>query len=224
MTTEQFKLASEGKVFRVFDLSHGGMALSLIDPEDITFFKVGAVVKGELNLRRKKYAIEAEVKNFRKNELVGLEFKNLTQSVRAAIQKFLDPKSLGDALKMIPSDHADQLWFHGPSGTDLLFFRKGSRVYRFVVYVLGSFIQWEESSGLSTGRAVLEGMKDHPQDVVSTSIIQDVTQLQAALLESDPAPDPGKLKITEELVTSSKIPSELKSFVLKQLQITSEGN
>ncbi len=216
LTSEQFKLASSKKVYSVHDLSCSGMALHLIEENDRSQFPVGERVRGEININRQKYAVEATVRNHR-DGLVGVEFQGLTQSVKKAIKTLLSPCSLGRSLKMIPAHQVGYFWFHGPSGTDLVLYKgEAQSVQKFVLYVLGSFIQWENSQGVQTGRLIYQS-QDGASVIPVSNEIQGIVELESTILQTDPLPDPKKIKIALEVIGSSKIPEELKTLVTERL-------
>jgi hypothetical protein len=117
LTGELFRVAPVGKVFSVTDLSPEGMAIRVLDSEDLRLFAVSTVVHGELNLRREKYPIQCRVKNVRA-DMVGFQFENVSPAVDKVLHQYVNPKSLGEELRPIPSSENGALWYHGPSGTD----------------------------------------------------------------------------------------------------------
>ena len=153
LSAEQFRLSQNGKIFSVVDLSTHGMALRVLDRNDLGLFPIGMHLQGILNFRREKYAIKARVRHLGV-DLIGCEFEAAdkeVQSVLAILARYLDPAVLGAELKPIPSGDG-ATWYHGPSGTDLLLWRGTDGQYRrLAVYVLGSYVQWEKDEGLSTG-------------------------------------------------------------------------
>jgi hypothetical protein len=208
LSGEQFRLAQNGKVFSVTDLSTEGMALRILDREDLRLFPVAADIQGTLNLKGSKYPVKAVVRHLG-SDLVGCEFAGLDSTVAAALTQFLDPAVLGHELKPIPaSDGA--LWYHGPSGTDLLLWRGVDGQYkRLTLYVLGSFVQWENDAGLSTGRAEVS---EHDK-----SEIRGVVRFETMLLDRDSLPDSGKLSVAKTLILSSNLPQDLKKWCVRQL-------
>src|ERR1700751_5635223 len=76
LSGEQFRLSQNGKIFAVVDLSRNGMALRLLDPEDLRIFSVAAEIQGQLNISREKFPVSARVRNVRP-DIVGCEFENL---------------------------------------------------------------------------------------------------------------------------------------------------
>ncbi|MEO5969995.1 MAG: hypothetical protein ABIQ95_08710 [Bdellovibrionia bacterium] len=201
LSSEQFKHSETGKIFSVTDLSKKGMGLWLFEPEDLNLFWVGGHFEGTLNLKREKYQIQARVRNLN-SDRIGCEFEKLSQSCADSIANFLNPATLGAELKLIPSVELDTLWYHGPSGTDLLIRRTADGQYhRITLYILGSFIQWDESEGLSTGRTA-------PTE--SHSEIRGIHRLETLYLDPDPTLDSEKLEIAKTVVLSSNLPLELK--------------
>jgi hypothetical protein len=210
---EQFRLQGQaypnGKIFAVVDLSRQGMALRLIDPEDLRIFSVAAEIQGTLNIRREKFPIRARVRNVRP-DVVGCEFENLESVTAEALKRFLDPDSLGQELRPIPASGQGTLWYHGPSGTDLLLWRGiDGQYHRLTLYVQGNYIQWESEPGVSTGRA--EASQERSE-------IQGILRLETMLLAADAQPDPAKLTIAKNLLMSSNLPQDLKNWCVRKLE------
>lgn len=213
LTTEQFRLSQTGRIFPVADLSVNGMALRIIDRGELAIFPMGMRFEGVLNLRREKYSVKAQVRHLG-TELVGCEFEGLDEKACQAIRAFLDPAILGKELKPIPAADGVALWYHGPSGTDLLFWRLADGQYsRIILFVLGSYIQWENGAGLSTGRMMAS---------FEQSEIRGVVRLETMLLEADPKPDKGKLRIGQTLVSNSNIPQDLKKWCGRHMMPAAE--
>ena len=206
---EQFRLAQNGKIFAVVDLSPQGMALRLIDPEDLRIFSIAAVIQGQLNIRREKFPVTARVRNVR-TDTIGCEFENLAGETVAALKRFLDPDALGQELRPIPASGQSTLWYHGPSGTDLLLWRGIDGQYqRLTLYVQGTYIQWETEPGVTTGRT--EGTQEPSQ-------IQGILRLETLMLLADAQPDAAKLSIAKNLLLSSNLPQDLKNWCVRKLE------
>jgi hypothetical protein len=205
---EQFRLNQNGKIFAVVDLSRQGMALRVIDPEDFRVFSVGAAVQGQLNIGREKFPVNARVRNLRPDS-IGCEFEALSDVTEIALKKFLDPDSLGQELRPIPSAGQSTLWYHGPSGTDLLLWRGTDGQYRrLTLYVQGSYIQWEADVGVTTGES---------SSAKERSEIQGIMRFETMILRADSSADSAKLSIAKTLLLSSNLPQDLKKWCIRQL-------
>jgi hypothetical protein len=213
LSSEQFRITQIGKLFSVIDLSTDGMAFRVLDNQDLNILPVGAVIEGTLNLRGEKYPIQVQVKHLA-GQVIGCQFVDVAPGVRAALDQFLDPAELGRELKPIPSDHG-VVWYHGPGGTDLLLSRAiDGRYHRFTLFVLGSYVQWEESSGATTGRALPSSERCDQRNEQ-----WGVVQFETMVLDPDPQPDSDKLSIAKELILSSNIPQDLKKWCVRQMQL-----
>jgi len=209
LSSEQFRLSQNGKIFSVTDLSLEGMAIRILDRGDLVLFPVGVLQEGILNLRAEKFQIKARVMRFT-NTTVGFKFENLADSSVQALKHFLDPSVLGAELRPLPASESQTTsWYHGPSGTDLLFWRATDGQYRRVtLYVLGSFIQWDRETGLSTGRSQFSAENGETRGIV---------RFETMLLDPDSTPDRGKLSVAKTLILSSNLPLELQKWCVKQL-------
>jgi len=208
LTSEQFRLSANGKLFPVADISFEGMALRVLDRADLVLFPVGARFDGMLNLRREKHHVSAQVRHLGA-DLVGCRFEALSGPVEGAIRRFLDPAALGRELRPIPASDAVALWLHGPSGTDLMLWRHADGQYwKFLLIVLGSFIQWEDGRGGATGRIT---------SAREESEVRGVIRLETMLLQTDEKTDPGKIALARKILTEAPLMGELRKWCLRQL-------
>lgn len=210
LSGEQFRLDQTGKIFPVTDLSESGMALRILDRADFLLFPVAALVQGVLNLKGEKHSVRGRVRHLGA-DTVGCEFESLSSEAGARISSFLDPALLGRELKPIPSSEgAGTLWYHGPSGTDLLL-RRGpdGQYHRMTLYVLGSYVQWLADGGLTTGRTQPSGEQGENRGVL---------RFETLLLEADPAADHGKLAVAKTLILSSNLSEDFKKWCTRKLE------
>ncbi|MFL5813199.1 MAG: PilZ domain-containing protein [Bdellovibrionia bacterium] len=214
LSSEQFRVDQTGKLFSVVDLSMDGVAFRILDHADQVMVPIASEIAGILNLRGVKLPVRVQVKNIR-SQVVGCQFIDLDASARTALEKFLDPAELGRELKPIPTAQGASLWYHGPGGTDLLFSRAlDGRYHRFTLFVLGSFIQWDEESGATTGRAVSsEDRRDQRSEEWGA------VQFETIVLDADTQPDRDKLSIAKDLILSSNLPQDLKKWCARQLTL-----
>jgi len=209
LTSEQFRLNRDGKLFSVSDLSRSGMGIWLLNREDAQHFSVGLLLEGILNLKRQKYHAKVRVRNMSPDR-IGCEFEDPSEEIIVALADLLNPELLGKELKPLPSSEMTSLWYHGPTGTDLLFRRMADGNYqRFTLYVLGTFIQWDQREGLSTGRTLISNER---------SELRGILRLETLLLDSDPTPAPDKLSIAKTVILSSNLPLDLKGWCVRQLE------
>jgi hypothetical protein len=215
LASEQFRIDLTGKVFSVVDLSTDGMAFRILDKEDFAMLPVAVRVTGVLNLRGEKYPVAIQVRHLGA-QLVGCQFVDLSDEARTALEKFLDPSELGRELRPMPSADGRMIWYHGPGGTDLLLARSLDGSYsRFTLFVLRSYIQWEEELGVTTGRA--SPSKDRRDQQTEE---WGVVQFETMLLEPDAQAQHDKLSIAKELILSSNLPQDLKKWCVRQLSVS----
>lgn len=208
VAAEQFRLLPMGKIFSIYDLSSSGMAIRVLNCEDLILFPVAMKIEGLLNLKGVRHPVKAVVRRVAR-EMVGCEFYELSSATRQAIESFLNPETLGRELRPLPSTEKGALWYHGPSGTDLLFWRGIDGDYqRFAFYVLGSFIQWDREEGLGTGR--VQGSEQRAED-------HGVVRFETMMIEKDARPDARKLEVAKALVMSSNLPEDMKRWCQRHL-------
>lgn len=203
LTREQFKLTDTGKVFGVQDLSVGGLALKILNPQDMIYFTVGRFISGTLNLNGKKVPIRAQVRHI-KTSMAGCEFIELHPDTEKIITQFLDPSELGKALRVSPESSGDgAIWFHGPTGTDLLIWRGiDGEFNKFSLFLLGNYVQWEHEAGLMTGIFQSSGEQG---SMGSVTLFED-TQV-----------DEMKLELAKKLILSSGLTQDLKRWCTRKL-------
>ena len=205
---DQFRLEENHKVFSVLNLSLEGMALRVLEAEDLVHFTVGRELSGILNVHGHKISVKAHVQYIRQT-VIGCFFKDLEEKAKEVLQKYLCPKRLGAELHRVPPGDFASAWFHGSSGTDLLFWEdEQGRPQRISLFVLGSFVQWDLQEGLVTGRA-------EASDESSETL--GVVRLATTLMDPDPQADPSKLDIAKNLILSSNIPQEIKDLCAERL-------
>lgn len=212
VSSEQFKLMPEGKVFSVGDLSVDGLSIHLLEREDFKHFPIAARVTGVLNLRGHKLPVTLIVRNSRDRH-VGLSFDASLAGfaeVKAQLEKLLSPEILGAELKPMPGAMPGVLWYHGPSGTDLLIWRGWDGEYqKFSLFVQGSAITWEREQGVSTGR--LEATAEREE-------LRGLVRLDSVVVHADATPLSDTLTIAKRIILSSNLPEELKRWMERQLR------
>lgn len=214
LTCEQFRLNETGKVYSVVDLSEDGLALRVLSKDDLVLFSIGRTLSGTLNLNGAKYILQMDVRSVR-SDLVGCKFKEIENSAKRAIVSFLDPASIGKALKAIPSN-SNVLWFSAPPATDLMIeLGNDSDFMRFSLYVFGNLIQWDAERGLVTGRT-------SPSEQASE--IRGAVRFETLLFESDEKVDETKLKLAIKVILNSKIEKNMKTWILSRIELITDNN
>ncbi|HLD99041.1 MAG TPA: PilZ domain-containing protein [Bdellovibrionota bacterium] len=203
---EQFKL-STGKIFSVSNLSNDGMALRVLERADLEFFPIATRIQGTLKLAGQKFETRAIVRHLG-GDAVGCQFDGISEDLKAVLARFLDPEELGRELKPIPASELGAVWYRGPSGTNLLLWRANDGQYRRIaLFVLGNYMQWDESSGLTTGQT-------HASDECAE--VRGIVHFETMLLDVDEKPDPKKLEVAKKLLMSSNLPQDLKKWCVRQ--------
>ena len=223
LPSEQFRLASNGKIFAVADLSFNGMALRLLASDDRVLFPIGAPIEGWLNIDRRKHRVNAVVRNIR-GEYVGCEFSQIASQVHAELKRWLDPEELGQALRLMPTPVGfggagfEWIWHHGRSGT-AVFGKMGLGIdgaqrevlERVVVVLWGTqFVEWSIGSSPSTGAVKF---------INEEGISQGVFRVAPEWFRADSEVDLQKFTVAKRLVDASNLPE----FWKKWVQTNSEG-
>lgn len=190
---EQFR-AQWGRVFGVADLSVSGLGLRIVDPRHLAELSVGRRIEGALRLDGERVAIAARVVSLRRDH-AGLEFEDLEPSSQEAIRAYVDPKRLGAQLRALPSTRANQVWFHGPGGTEIVLGRGPDGTWiEGRCLIAGLWVAWGGEGELQTGRAV---PGDAPVE------FQGALRIETLLIDLDERPDPAKLALAREVFLGS---------------------
>lgn len=209
LTSEHFRLGANGKIFSIIDLSSHGMAIRVVSHEDLVYFPIAMQIEGILNLKGVRNSVIAQVRNVSKDR-VGCQFHELSSQARQEILAFLNPAVLGRELKPIPTGEIGSLWYHGPSGTDLLFWRGLDGVFqRFALYFHGFSVEWSQKSRLTTGTV---------QRMDPLGETHGVILFDHLVIRRDLTPDGSKLDIAKALVMSSNLPEDMKNWCVRQLE------
>jgi len=203
LSTEQFRLGLNGKLFGVADLSRTGMALRLLNEEDRLLFPIGAQLEGTLNVNRTKFKLSAQVRNIR-GDHVGCQFIQMAAELEQELRQWLDPQMLGSTLRPMPSGAVtDSVWYNGRSGTEVIAWPDENGGLRKVLVILWGreFVEWTVSQGVRTGEVKFGRERDS---------VQGVLRWAPEWLITDASPESGKLNLAKTLLLSAKIPEEWK--------------
>lgn len=209
LTSEQFKLMPVGRIYSVVDLSTGGMAIRILDPQDLRSFTLGADLQGVLNLRREKYRLSLKVRHVGR-DLVGCEFTDLADDVRVALEKALSPRELGKELKPFPHQDALTIWYYGSGGTNLIL-RRGidGKLRSATLFILGIYAIWDEEKGVSTGSV---GSTFEPSET------RGAVRFETLDMTPDSSPDLTKMNIAKQLILGSNLPTDVKDQCARQFK------
>lgn len=209
LSKEQFRLAENGRIYSIIDLSNSGLALRMLESDDLELFPVGRDVEGHINLLGRRIPVQLQVRHVR-SDLVGLNFVDLADESGEVLDVFLDPKTLAKDLKRMPSPVMRTQWFHGHSGTELVFYEADdAEIYRFLFQIHGTYVQWDKDEGIQTGK-ILESDE--------RSQVHGVIRLETLLLDCDAKPDPKKIAVALILAESSNLPASLRELSQKRLK------
>ncbi len=208
LAAEQFRDSRNGKIYSVADLSRSGLAIRVLDESDLALFPVATVLNGSLNLRREKHPVRVRVTHVARGR-VGCELLDVEAPVAKALAGYLEPSVLGQELRPLPSSESGGIWYHGPSGTDLMLWRRSDgRFRRLALVVLGLCVHWDDEAGLWTG-AVRETRDDGET--------RGVIRFETLIVDRDERPDGGKLNVAKTVLLSSNLPDDLKRWSVLQL-------
>lgn len=218
---EQFRLKDNAKIFSVMDLSPMGFSVRLLDPEDLALFPVGRSIEGNLKFQEKIVNIQCKVVHISSTR-VGFQFSDEGGALKTFFTEMMTPDFLASELKLLPSNGKLLRWYHGPCGTELLFFseKETAEIDRFLCIFLGNFLQWENGI-LSTGRARVAKHIEQTQGVVHWDWFE--LQPEPEAVTGTQVPDISKVAFLEKLVQKARIIEDpYKSWIERVFNVNSK--
>jgi hypothetical protein len=198
------------KNFSVQDVSLGGLAIRLVDRADLPLFAVATEHQGILKIEGLKLPCSFQVRYIR-GSLIGGEWVNLNDALKNHLDQISSPKHLGESLKAydIP-DSSDTIWYHNPTGVDLLLYLTEGKISRWTLYIHHSFISWEQDGAVRTGRALAEDEEGYAHGIV---------RVETRLIDYDPQADHRLIETAIELIKSAAIKEEsTRQLILNHLK------
>lgn len=154
------------RVFEVVDISHTGMQLSLKSGE--LSFQKGELMDGVIHWVGDSLNVKAKVV-WQSRSRVGVEFANSVK-YRTGLDEFLTVERFGKHLKPIhditvgielPSNLSYWLRSDGPA--EIFIWTHPNRSFQcFQILIMDQFVEWEDGSGLKTGRVLSKRGVDTP--------------------------------------------------------------
>lgn len=208
-----FKADETSRVYEVKDISHTGMQLSLKD--NSAEFAQEASLKGSIHWLGKNLDIAGTVKWTTTNRL-GVEFVK-RREVLEKVQDFLDIKEIIKCLKPLHKVASGleipprlKYWLRADGPVEFFIWQHGDgEIAKFQALFLEVFIEWEDGGAIKTGRILSKRNVDSPL------LTEDEW-----VFKMDPDADGDKLDRVKELtgmIPSDLLPSEAKTFLLRQL-------
>lgn len=198
------------KNFSVQDVSMGGLAIRLVERDDLPAFSVSSEHQGILKLEGLKLPCKFQVR-FIRGSLIGGEWVNIEDTLKKHLEQVSHPKYLGLNLKAYDlPDSPDTIWYHNPIGVDLLLYLSDSKISRWTLYIHRSFVSREEDGAVRTGSALAEDSDGYAHGIV---------QVETRLIEYDPQVDKRLVEAAIELIKSASIKEEnTRQLILNHLQ------
>lgn len=245
-----FKHHSTGRLYDVINVSAHGIGIRLGTlasgnskveggHEDLLTWTIGAIVEGHLRLHGEVLDLNAKVV-FHHGSRVGCEWVGVDQKTLKKLESLLSPELLGRELRALPFQRPslslrgqatsgkagsvnvpERLWFHGPTGTDVIVeavpgHGTAQQVTALSVFVLGSFIEWKLQAGrhygIQTG-SIRSWASAQPTGDPYGHGAGQIQEVDALEVQMDLAPSPEKLKIAKTLLLSSNLPDWIKSIL-----------
>ncbi len=188
----------------------GGLAIRLLSHEDLIHFTIASEHQGLLKIEGLKLPCKFQVRYLR-GTVVGCEWVDLHPDLKEQLEKVSMPKFLGSNLKAFDlQDAPDTIWYHNPIGVDLLFYLNDGKINRWMIYLHQSFVTWDHSESVRTGRAMAEDEEGYAHGIV---------RLETRLLEYDENCDQKMIETSVELVKSAPFKEEsIRQMLLGHLQ------
>ena len=216
ITPCQFHEAPTGKNFSVQDISQGGLALRLVERNDLPAFAVGSMHHGIIKIEGLKTECHFQVRYIR-GTLIGGEWRTSSEELEKHLEEISHAENLGPGMKEYDlPEMTGTPWYHHPVGIDLLFYPPGgdsassSAVGRWMAYVHQSYVAWEMDAGVRTGKTMAEDEEGYAHGIV---------RLETRMLEEDAKVDLQLIRWVEKLVEHTEaLRPELKNLVLSHLK------
>jgi len=208
-----FKSDETARVYEVKDISHTGMQISL--KEEGHHFQADSVLKGSIHWLGKNLDIAGTVKWSTSNRL-GVEFVK-RREVMEKVQDFLNIKEIVKRLKPLHKVEGGleipprlKYWLRSDGPVELFVWQHGDgEIAKVQVLFLEIFVEWEDGSGLKTGRILSKRNVDSPLLTEDEWVFQ-----------MDQDADVEKLVKVKELIAlipQDQLPAEVQTFMVRQL-------
>lgn len=210
ITPCQFHDQELKKNFSVQDVSMGGVAIRLVDFDDLPLFAVASQHQGIIKIEGMKLPCSFQVRYLR-GLLVGAEWVNIDSALKEQLERISVPKVLGANLKAYDlPDSPNTLWYHNPTGVDLLLYLNDGKISRWTLFIHQNFVSWDEGEEVKTGRSIAEDDEGYAHGIV---------RLETRMLNHDEQPDRRLIEVAMELVRSAPFKEEsIRHLLLNHLQ------
>lgn len=208
-----FKSDETSRVYEVKDISHTGMQISLKD--DSHDFTEESLLKGSIHWLGRNLDITGTVKWSTSNRL-GVEFAK-RREVLEKVQDFLDIKEMVKRLKPLHKVEGGleipprlKYWLRSDGPVEVFIWQHGDgEIAKLQALFLETFVEWEDGVNLKTGRILSKRNVDSPlltEDEWVFKMDQDVDGDKLI-----------KVKELINLIPQEQLPSEVKTFLVRQL-------
>lgn len=208
-----FKSDENSRVYEIKDISHTGMQISL--KEDEPNFSEESILKGSIHWLGKSLDIAGTVKWNTANRL-GVEFIK-RREVMEKVHDFLDLDNIVKCLKPLHKMDGGieiparlKYWLRSDGPVEVFVWQHNDgEVAKFQVLFMEVFVEWEDGSGLKTGRIMSKRNVDSP-----------LVEEDEWLFKIDADLDGEKLDRVKRLIThipAELLPTEAQSFLARQL-------
>ncbi|MCM2349177.1 MAG: PilZ domain-containing protein [Bacteriovoracaceae bacterium] len=208
-----FKSENTSRVYEIKDISHTGMQLSLKDGNHD--FKEDAALRGHIHWLGKNLDISGTVK-WQTPHRLGVEFVK-KRDVLEKVQTFLNIEEMVKRLK--PLHKVDggleiparlKYWLRSDGPVEVFVWVHGhGEIAKCQFLFLETFVEWEDGAGLKTGRILSKRNVDSPLLTEDEWVFKMDQEIDVEKLE--------KVKTLIEHITEDLLPSEVKTFMARQL-------
>ncbi|HXH74522.1 MAG TPA: hypothetical protein VNJ08_06130 [Bacteriovoracaceae bacterium] len=208
-----FKADDTSRVYEIKDITHSGMQLSLKEPDEK--FGAESVLKGSIHWLGKSLEISGTVK-WNTSNRIGIEFLK-RKEVQEKVQGFLQMEELVKRLK--PLHKVDggleiparlKYWLRSDGPVEVFVWQHNDgEVAKCQILFLETFVEWEDGNGLKTGRTLSKRNVDSPLITEDEWLFKIDTDLDLEKLE--------KTKSLIKIIPSDLLPTEVQSFIVRQL-------
>lgn len=207
-----FKADENSRVYEVKDISLSGMQLSLKDGD---IFKEEGALRGSIHWQGKSLDISGTVK-WKTPGRMGVEFAR-KREVLDKVNQFLKMEELIKHLKPLHKVEGGleipaklKYWLRSDGPVELFVWQHSDgELSKVQILFMEVFVEWEDGAGLKTGRILSKRNVDSPLITEDEWVFKMDQGIESEKLE--------RVKSLVELLPADLLPTEVKTFILRQL-------
>lgn len=208
-----FKPEGAGRALEIKDISLSGMQVSTKDAENK--LETDSPLKGSIHWQGKSLDIQGLVK-WKTQGRMGIEFAK-RREILEKVNQFLQTEELVKHLKPLHKVEGGleipnklKYWLCSDGPVELFIWQHSDgELAKIQILFMEIFVEWEDGAGIKTGRILSKRNVDSPLINEDEWLFKIDTNVELEKL--------AKVKDLVELISTDLLPSEAKTFILRQL-------